>query len=70
MPSKKFMLDALERVGWAALYAAISVLIAMTTGMAYDWTPLLTVGLNMAKVFVARYVGNPDTAKLDKGDSA
>jgi hypothetical protein len=70
MPSKAFMMDALERVGWAALYAAVSVLIAVTTGMSYDWTPYLTVGLNMVKVVIARYVGNPDTAKLDKGDSA
>lgn len=70
MPSKAFMMDALERILWTMLYAGVSVAIAMTTGMSYDWTPYLTVGLNMLKVFVARYVGNPDSAAITKGDSA
>jgi hypothetical protein len=66
----KYQKDALERVGATMLYAGISVVIAMTTGMSYDWTPYLTVGLNMLKVFLARFVGDPNTASFSKGDSA
>jgi len=66
VPSKKFLRDALERVGWAALYAAIAMGITIASDLPYQWAPVLTVALNALKVWVAKYVGNPDTAKFDK----
>lgn len=64
----KYWKDATERVLWTMAYAGISVVITALTGVPYTWAPALTVALNMAKVFIARYVGDPDTASFSKGN--
>lgn len=66
MPSKEFMKDALERILFAALYAAVSVAIVTMADLHYVWAPVLTVALNMVKVMIAQKVGDPNTASLTK----
>lgn len=62
----KFWKDALERISWTALAAAIPAIAYYVDLLPAQWIPLATVGLTVLKVLVAGRVGNPDTAKFDK----
>lgn len=62
----KYWRDALERVSWTALAAAIPATAYYVDLLPVQWIPVATVGLTVLKVLVAGHVGNPDTAKFDK----
>lgn len=62
--SKKWLVDASERVGMACVYAIVSEGIVLLAGIDQAWAVALTAGLNLVKVVVARKVGEPDSASL------
>lgn len=63
-PNKRFWYDAAERVGWTALYGAVTEGILAATPLSYSWAPVLILGLNALKVLLAKKVGDPATASL------
>lgn len=60
---QKWLVDALERVVWTALQAGAAIIIAAD---AFDVEVLkaaaIAAGLAAAKAFLARAVGNPESA--------
>ena len=60
----KFMKDALERIFWTTSYGVVtSVLLSIDSLDLPLWSaPIILAGLNSVKVFVAKQVGNPDSA--------
>lgn len=64
----KFWKDALERIGWTFIAAAIPVAAYYAELLPPQWIGPATVLITVAKTLVAGHVGNPDTAKFDKGN--
>jgi len=74
MPSRKFVIDAAERLGWQVAYAGLSTGIVEVSHLNYSWVPILILGLNCVKVLVAQHVGDSNNAAIggstDKGATA
>lgn len=62
--TKKFLVDAAERVGFVAAYGAISETIIVVSDINQIWAPVLITGLSSLKALVARHIGNPDSAGM------
>jgi|KBSSwiStaDraftv2_1062776.scaffolds.fasta_scaffold06714_2 hypothetical protein len=62
----KFWKDALERIAWTTLAAAIPAAAYYVDLLPPQWIPVATVLITVVKTVVAGHVGNPDTAKFDK----
>lgn len=64
----QFWKDWLERVLWTLAQAALAVLAVAVTDLPYWWVAILTPLLSALKGFVAKKVGDGNTASLG-GDS-
>lgn len=62
----KFWKDAGERVLWTFLAAVLSTAGVYITDLPSEWIPVGTVLFTTLKVFVARHVGDPESAAMAK----
>lgn len=62
-----FSKDWAERVFWTAVQAVVAVVAVEVTNLDYVWVPVATAALAAVKGFVAKQVGNPETAALRRG---
>jgi hypothetical protein len=60
--SKTFIVDMLERVLWTAIQAGLGVISVEQLDIPKIWIPVIAVGLSFIKAFVAKQIGNPDSA--------
>ena len=62
--TRKFWIDAAERIGWTAAEAAVATAIVILPSASIPtlYIPIIAAGLSALKAFVARHVGNPDSA--------
>lgn len=58
----KFMTDAVERVAWTAAQAALSTIVVTSFDLPLWLVPIAASVLSAAKAFVAKKIGNPDSA--------
>lgn len=58
----KYVKDLLERVLWTALQAGIGVATVEIADLDYVWVPIVATILAIAKGFVAKQIGNADSA--------
>lgn len=58
----KFLVDLLERVGWTAAEAGLAVVTTDSLNVPIAWAPLVAAGLALLKGFVAKHIGNGDSA--------
>ena len=65
-----FWKDALERILFTAIAAALAAGSVYVTNLPGVYVPVGTVVLTVLKTLVAAHVGNPNTASLIKGDTA
>jgi hypothetical protein len=63
----KYLRDALERVLWTSVAAAVSAAAVYVNDLPEVWVPIGTVILTTLKVLVAKKVGDPNSAALLKG---
>lgn len=63
----KYLRDALERVLWTSVAAAVSAAAVYVNDLPEVWVPIGTVLLTTLKVLVAKKVGDPNSAALLKG---
>jgi hypothetical protein len=63
----KFYRDLGERVFWTAAQAGLAVVSVQALGIPVAYVPLVALVLSAAKGYVARKVGNPDSASTAKG---
>jgi len=61
-----YLRDALERVAYTGVAAAVSAAAVYVNDLPEVWIPVGTVVLTVAKVFLAKWRGNPDNASLLK----
>lgn len=59
-----FVKDALERILWTALQAAVATAAAIVAELDYVWVPVLTVALTTVKTWVAGKVSGGESAGL------
>jgi hypothetical protein len=64
----KFWKDALERITWTAVAAALSATGVYLTELPEVWVPIATVALTTLKTLVAKQAGDPTTASFAKGN--
>jgi len=64
----KYLKDAAERLSWTLLYAMIAWGVTEATNSSDKYAPLILVLLQVIKLAVAKFVGNPNTAAIG-GDS-
>lgn len=64
MLSKKFMIDAAERIGWTAASAAVSAAAVYTSKLPSEWIPIGTVLLTTLKTLIASRIGDKSSAAL------
>jgi hypothetical protein len=57
-----YLKDLLERVLWTAAQAGIGVVVVESADWDGVWVPVIAVGLAAIKGYIARYVGDPDSA--------
>lgn len=62
----KYMKDALERILWTALAAAIASGTVYIADLPKVWIPIATVVATTAKVLVAKQIGDPESAAFIK----
>lgn len=62
----KYFKDWLERVAWTAAQAAVGVLIVETQDLDQWWVFPIAAGLAGLKGFIAKKIGNPDSASTVK----
>jgi hypothetical protein len=60
--SSTFFKDLLERVFWTALQAGIGVISVDEFDLPTAWIPVIAFGIAIIKGFVAKQIGNPDSA--------
>jgi hypothetical protein len=60
--SKTFFKDLLERVFWTALQAGLGVITVEQFDIPKAWVPVIAFGLAIIKGFVAKNIGDPDSA--------
>lgn len=58
----KFWKDALERIAWTAVAAALAAAGVYITELPEVWVPIATVALTTLKTLVAKQVGDPNKA--------
>lgn len=63
----KYLRDALERVLWTSVAAAVSAAAVYVNDLPDVWIPIGTVIFTSLKVLVAKKVGDPNSAALLKG---
>lgn len=63
----KYLRDALERVLWTSVAAAVSAAAVYVNDLPGVWIPIGTVIFTTLKVLVAKKVGDPNSAALLKG---
>lgn len=63
----KYLRDALERVLWTSVAAAVSAAAVYVNDLPDVWIPIGTVIFTTLKVLVAKKVGDPNSAALLKG---
>ncbi len=63
----KYLRDALERVLWTSVSAAVSAAAVYVNDLPEVWIPIGTVLFTTLKVLVAKKVGDPNSAALLKG---
>ena len=68
MLSKKYVIDAAERLGWTMAAAGVGTAITYSMSLPYAWGPILTVGLTALKLLAARHIGNPESAAIPGGE--
>lgn len=66
----KFWKDALERITWTTLAAALAAAGVYITELPEVWVPIGTVVLTTLKTMVAKKIGDPTTASFGKGGAA
>lgn len=59
-----FRKDLLERVGWTAAQGALATITVASLDIPPAWVPVIAAGLAAVKGFVAKHVGNKDSASL------
>jgi hypothetical protein len=60
--SRSFKVDLLERVLWTAVQAALGVISVEALGVSVVYAPIVASALSVAKGYVARRLGNPQSA--------
>lgn len=60
----KFWKDALERIAWTAVAAALSAAGVYITELPEVWVPIATVALTTLKTLIAKQIGDPNTASF------
>lgn len=63
----KYLRDALERVLWTSVAAAVSAAAVYVNDLPDVWIPIGTVIFTSLKVLIAKKVGDPNSAALLKG---
>lgn len=63
----KYLKDLIERVVWTAAQAGVGVLIVANTNTPTAYAAVFAAGLALVKGFVAKKVGNPDSAAIGSG---
>lgn len=58
----KFLTDFAERVGWTAVQAALGLVAVESFDLPLWAAPIVATTLSAIKGFVARKIGNPDSA--------
>lgn len=66
-PMSKYIRDLIERVIWTAAQAGVGVLVVANTETPTAYAAVIAAGLALVKGFVAKKVGNPDSAALGSG---
>ena len=61
-----YMRDAVERVAYTGVAAAVSAAAVYVSDLPSEWIPVGTVVLTVVKVLLAKWRGNPDNASLLK----
>lgn len=64
MLSKKFVIDASERIGWTAVSALLSAATVYITKLPSEYIPVGTVVLTMLKTLIASRIGDKSSAAL------
>jgi hypothetical protein len=62
MMSKTFFVDLLERVFWTAVQAGLGVISVEQFDLPDIYIVVIAFGLSVVKGFVAKQIGNPDSA--------
>lgn len=62
----EYLKDLLERVLWTAAEAGVAVAITETADLHTAYAPLIATGLAVLKGWLAKKVGDPDTAGTRK----
>jgi hypothetical protein len=60
--SKVFIVDSLERILWTFIQAGLGALSVEQFDLPDVWGVVIAVGLAALKAFVAKQIGNPDSA--------
>lgn len=60
--TRKFALDALERLAWTGAEAAIAQAAVVARDLPPAWVVPIGMAIAAIKAIVARHVGNPDSA--------
>ena len=60
--SKTFIVDLLERVFWTAVQAGLGVISVEQFDLPDVYIVVIAFGLSVIKGFVAKQIGNPDSA--------
>lgn len=58
----KFAKDLLERVGWTAAQAGVGVITVEALNVPVEWAAVVAAVLAVVKGFIAKKVGNSDSA--------
>jgi len=61
-----YLRDAIERVAYTGVAAAVSAAAVYVNDLPEVWIPVGTVVLTVVKVLLAKWRGNPDSASLLK----